>query len=115
MGHGRKMLVIFKIFFINIYILLHEWLKHGFLTHLDLDKWPIFCRRHIQIHWTNGQYFAEDIFKYILLNENISILIHISLIFVSWGLKDNKSALTQVMAWQRTGDKPLPESMLPKI
>ena len=24
---------------------------------------------------------------------------------------DNKAALVQVMAWRRTGDKPLPESM----
>ena len=25
---------------------------------------------------------------------------------------DNKSALVQVMAWRRTGDKPLPEPIL---
>ena len=28
------------------------------------------------------------------------------------GLIDNKAALIQVMAWRRTGDKPLPELML---
>ena len=32
--------------------------------------------------------------------------------FVPKGLIDKKSALVQVMAWRRTGDKPLPEPML---
>ena len=45
-------------------------------------------------------------------NEKFCILIQISLKFVPKGLIDNKSALVQAMAWRRTGDKPLPESML---
>ena len=36
----------------------------------------------------------------------------ISLKFVPNGPIDNKSALFQVMAWRRTGTKPLPEPML---
>ena len=39
-------------------------------------------------------------------------LMGISLQFVPKGPIDNKSALSQVMAWRRTGDKPLPEPML---
>ena len=31
------------------------------------------------------------------------------------GLIDNKSALVQVIAWRRTGDKPLPEPMMTKF
>ena len=31
--------------------------------------------------------------------------------FVPTGPIDNKAALVQVVAWHRTGDKPLPESM----
>ena len=31
--------------------------------------------------------------------------------FVTKGPSDNKTALVQVMAWRRTGDKPLPEPM----
>ena len=46
------------------------------------------------------------------LNENFFIWIHISLKFVPKGPIDNKSALVQVMAWRRTGDKPLSEPML---
>ena len=55
---------------------------------------------------------ADDIFKCILLNENDRIPIQISLKFVPSSPIDNKPALVQVMAWRRTGDKPLPEPMV---
>ena len=54
---------------------------------------------------------ADDIFKCIFMNEKLRILIRISLKFVPKGPIDNKSALVQVMAWRRTGDKPLREPM----
>ena len=60
----------------------------------------------------NGRYVADDIFKCIYMNENFSILIRISLNFVPMGPIYNKSALVQVMAWRRLGDKPLSELML---
>ena len=60
------------------------------LTHLPLDKMAAIL--------------ADDIF--------IIISIQISLKFVPNGPIDNKSALVQVMAWRRTGDKPLPEAMM---
>ena len=56
--------------------------------------------------------FADDIFKSIFLNENVRILVQISLKFVPRDSNDNKSALDQAMAWRRTGDKPLPDQML---
>ena len=46
------------------------------------------------------------------MNENFCIFIRISLKFVPKGQIDNKPALVQVIAWRRTGDKPLPEPML---
>ena len=52
-----------------------------------------------------------DIFKSIF-NESVWISITISLKFILKGPIDYKSALVQVMAWRRTGEKPLPESML---
>ena len=55
---------------------------------------------------------AAEIFKCIFVNENIRISIQISLESVPNDLTDNKSALVQVMAWRRTGDKPLPEAMM---
>ena len=44
--------------------------------------------------------------------KRIGIPIKISLKFVPKGAIDNKSAMVQVMSWQRKGDKPLPVSML---
>ena len=60
----------------------------------------------------NGRHFADDIFKCILLNENTSILINISLKFVPEGRINNIPALVQIMAWRRLGDKPLSEPMM---
>ena len=51
-------------------------------------------------------------FKHIFLNENVRISNEISLKYVPWGLIDNMSALVQIMAWRRPGDKPLSEPML---
>ena len=45
-------------------------------------------------------------------HENCRIPIQISLKFVPNGPIDIKPALAQVMAWRRTGNKPLPELML---
>ena len=55
---------------------------------------------------------ADGIFKHIFLNESVRIFIQISLKFVPKGPIDNKSALVQVMAWCRIGNKPLPEAMM---
>ena len=57
---------------------------------------------------------TDDIFKSIF-NESVWISITtctISLKFIPKGPIDYKSALVQVVAWHRTGEKPLPESML---
>ena len=55
---------------------------------------------------------AGDLFKCIFLNENVRISNQISLKFVPKDPIGNKSALVQVVAWCRTGDKPLPEAMM---
>ena len=56
--------------------------------------------------------WADDNFKCIFLKENNGIPIQNSLKFVPRSPINNKPALFQVMAWRRTGDKPLPEPML---
>ena len=56
----------------------------------------------------NGRHFPDDIFKWIFINENVSVLIKISLKFVP-GLINNIPALVQIMAWRRPGDDPLSE------
>ena len=55
---------------------------------------------------------ADDNFIGIFFFEDYRIPIRISLKFVPRSTIDNKSALVQVMAWRRRGDKPLPEPML---
>ena len=62
----------------------------------------------------NGRHFTDDIFKCICFNEDVCIPIKISLESVP------KVQLTinqnfQVMAWRRTGDKPLPQPMMTQI
>ena len=60
----------------------------------------------------NGRYFADDIFKCIFLNENAWISLNISLKFVPKVRIDNIPALVQIMAWRRSGTKPLSEPMM---
>ena len=60
----------------------------------------------------NEQDFADDIFKRIFFNENVWISIKISLKFVPKGPINNFPALVQIMAWHRSGDKPLSEQMM---
>ena len=60
----------------------------------------------------NGRHFPGDILSCIFINEKFCILIKISLKFVPKAPIDNIPALIQIMAWCRSGDKPLSESML---
>ena len=60
----------------------------------------------------NGRRFADDTFKRIFLNENVRFSIKISLKFVPKGPINNNPALVQIMAWRRSGDKPLSEPMM---
>ena len=63
----------------------------------------------------NGRHFADEVFKCILLNENVWIPIKISLKFVPQGLINNIPALVQIMAWCRQGDKPLSGPMMVRL
>ena len=78
----------------------------------NLPRWAWLYAGVKPISFDIGRYFAEDIFKCIFMNEKFCILIQISLQFVPKGLIDNKTAVVQIMAWRRTVDKPLPETML---
>ena len=55
---------------------------------------------------------ADDIFKCIFMNENVWIVLKISLKFVPKVRINNIPALVQIMAWRRSGDKPLSEPMM---
>ena len=88
-------------------------------AHVDLDRWRHMLSLVNRAQWVNtlrpgqdGRHFPDDIFKYIFLNENDRIPIQILLKFVIKGPINNIPALVQVMAWHRTGDKPLSEAMM---
>ena len=60
----------------------------------------------------NGRLFPDDNFKRIFANENVWVSIKYLTEVCSQGSIDNIPALVQIMAWRRTGDKPLSEAML---
>ena len=60
----------------------------------------------------NRCHFADDIFTCIFLNETVLIPIKISLKIVPQGPINNIPALVQIMAWCRSGDKPLSEPVM---
>ena len=85
---------------------------------LRLSYWQVVmsCSHNMSVNTLrprqNGHHFADGIFKRIFMNENVRILIIISLTFVPKGPINNIQALVQIMAWRRLGDKPLSEPML---
>ena len=79
---------------------------------------------HIQYKWgmisslntlrprQNGRHFADDIFKCISLNENICNSLNVLLNLVPKVRINNIPSLVQIVAWRRSGDKPLSEPMI---
>ena len=53
--------------------------------------------------WQNGCHFADEIFKCIFFDENVQIVIKISLEFVPKVPINNIPALVQIMVWRRLG------------
>ena len=64
-------------------------------------------------HWGRGK--MDTIFQWIFLNENVWISIKISLKFVPMVPINNIPALVQIMAWRRSGDKPLSEPKMDSL
>ena len=89
------------------------------------QRWRVWIHVIIHIHknWhlntlmprQNRGHFADNIFKCIFLDENVWIAIHISLRIVPKGSINNILALVQIMAWRRSGDKPLSEPMMVRL
>ena len=106
------------------------------MSYSDIHLWPILqeipqqsvtkpslkivCLKfHSRAQWVNslrprqdGRHFADDSFTCIFFNENCCILIKFSLKYVRKGPIDNNPALVQIMAWRRSGDRPLSEPMM---
>ena len=63
----------------------------------------------------NGRHFADSIFECIFLNENVWMVIQISLKFVPQVLINSIVVFVQMMAWRRPGDKPLSEPIMVRL
>ena len=78
------------------------------LNHYKHILWSLNTLRPRQ----NGHHFPDAIFKCIFLNENIWILIDISLNVVPKGAINNIPASVQIMALHQPGERPLSEQMM---
>ena len=97
----------------------NSWRHQGFET-----QW---CPCEVTVMWRsctflntlrprqNGRHFPDDIFKWIFLKENVCISIKISLKFVPQVPINSIPALAQIMAWRRSGDKPLSDPMMDSL
>ena len=73
-------------------------MPEAWLQNIEAETaWPQCRRRNLQVHFLECEKFR--------------ILNNMSLKYVPRGLIDNIAALVQMMAWRRTGDKPLSEAM----
>ena len=87
----------------------------------DVGVWPfyeliwtfhLFDHSYSYLTRQDGRHFPNDILKWIFLNENLWLLIKISLKLLPLSLMNNISALVQIMAWCPPGDKPLSKPMM---
>ena len=84
----------------------------------NIMLWLTVLTRHCLATWVPvntlrpRQNFADDTFNRIFMNENVRILIKLSLKFVPKGPMNIIPALVQIMAWHRPDDKPLSEPVM---
>ena len=89
------------------------WLRHTlYLMKCVQFHCILFCFGYVFSSGCVWVSSALNIFKCILLNENVWIPIKISLKFVPKGLLNNIPVLDKIMSWHRPGAKPLSESMI---
>ena len=85
----------------------------GFKIKAGMSAWDeyLVILEHIEAE-TNCSHFADNIFTCIFLNENVWVLLKISLKFVPKVQINNISALVQIMAWRWPSTKPESEPMM---
>ena len=90
------------------------WIHGDMLMHTDVIGWHSGLYENIRSINSlrlrqNGCYFADNIFKCIFFNENVWIVIKISLNFILKCPINNILAMVEIMACPRPGYKPLSE------
>ena len=87
-------------------------MRHGYLWNVDNYLRGNYDRRLCVFRRTDQ---FNDTFKRIFLNENVRISIRFSLKFYPKSPINNIPALVQIMAWCRSGDKPLSEPVMVRL
>ena len=96
----------------NLHTTAHNWMWTAQMQHIAFGAFGEISTLNTLRPRQNGRRFADDTFKRIFLNENARISIKISLKLVPKGPINNIPALVQIMAWRRSGDRPLSEPMM---
>ena len=106
----------------KLFLLLGKWMNIFLGEHANimmrsrmtqfLFEWRMYIKAEIDKYCLGPRVQTDDIFTCILINENCCILIELSLKYVRKDPIDNNPALVQIMAWRRSGDKPLFEPMM---
>ena len=101
-----------------LFIPLVEWLSnHVVYYYVNVISYPCPTVRWLNTlrPRQNGRHFADDIFMCIFFSENWCILVKFSLKYVRKGPIDDNPALVEIMAWRRSGDKPLSQPMMTSL
>ena len=83
-------------------------------THFKMSSWkwlPFWRGLNVLRPGQNGRHFPDGIFKSIFLNENVWFFIKIHKFVPKWQI-NNVPSLVQIMAWRRSGDRPLSEPIM---
>ena len=87
-------------------VLVNTWHKEAWLSYITPSSIQTNTVNTLRLRQIDRK-VAVDIFKWISLNENVWILLKISLKFAPTFRINNFPALVQINAWRRQGDKPL--------
>ena len=104
------------------YVVLCKWLPVSMCFQHSLTTWySLSTKARAQLYNFPRNIFNSsppgqndghfEVFKCMFLNDNVNISIQIYLNLVPRSSINNKPALVQVIAWRRSGNKPLPEPM----
>ena len=85
---------------------------NGYVPHVFIAKQWHTNSVNILRPWQIAAISQDNIFRCIFLNENVWMLLKISLKCVPKVRMNNIPTLVQIMAWHRPGDKPLSEPMI---
>ena len=89
-----------------------HWIRTQIVSSNSLVLSLVYSTGSYTLRLRQNVHHFTDIFKCSMLNEKVQFFIKISLKHVPKSPINNKSPLVQIMAWCRSGDKPLSKPMM---